>query len=90
MGEAEVQLGLTHGSARRFNGRFGRAVELDVVVELVLWDRPRLGERAIARDVSGGASLIRYARREVAVGLIERGLERAGIDVEQHFALPHK
>jgi hypothetical protein len=90
VGEAEVQLGLTYGAAGRFDGRFGRAVELDVVVELVLWDRPCLGERPIARYVSGRATLIRDARREVAVRLIERGLERAGIDVEQHFALPDK
>ncbi len=61
VGEAEVQLGLTHGAARRLDGRLGRAVELDVVVELALRNRPRLGERAIALDVSRRASLIRDA-----------------------------
>ena len=90
MGEAEVQLGLTYGAARRFDGRFGRAVKLDVVVELALRNRPRLGERAIALDVSRRATLVRDARREVAVRLIERGLERTGVDLEQHFALPDK
>ena len=103
MGEAEVQLGVfdrSFSGGDRSLGRlhrgFGLRLLLHIVVELALGDGACLGKRGVALDVDLGEAELRLGLqhltlclRQLAFGLIERGLEGTRIDLEQDLAFGH-
>ena len=86
--EADVQLGLVRGGARGLDGRDRRVVNLDVVIELALRNRTRLGERTIPFHVSRRSCRVSDALGELRVGLVERRAKGTRVDLEQQFVLP--
>ncbi len=86
-GEAEVQLCGADLRLRRGDGGLVGGERLRFGVELALGDGVRLGERRVALDVDGGELDLRLGLRELALGLVERGLQRTRIDLEEHLAL---
>jgi len=85
--EAQVQLSDAYLRPGRVDGGDGSAVSLDVVVELAPRNRPRLGERSVALEVAGSLARVRLALGELRLGLIERRLKGARVDLEENVVL---
>ncbi len=88
-GEPEIQSRGLYGRLRRLDRCLCRQIRLDVVVELALRDRARLGERPIARDIALGLSELGLRLRKLRFRLRERCLEGTRIDLEQHITFAH-
>jgi hypothetical protein len=87
--EPEIELRRFDGGGRGLDSRLRREVRLNIVVELALRDGALGGQRPVALEVALGLPELRLRLGETRFSLRQNGLERPGIDFEQHLTLPH-
>ena len=86
-GEFEVERGLANRRLLRGDRGFGDALGLGALVEGLLGDGLVAHELRGAREIGLGKGEVGPRLRQVGLGLVERGLERALVDREQEVAL---
>ena len=88
-GEAEIQLRVFNGGFVRFDLCLRRQVRLNCVVQFLLADGLFLRERRVALHVQFRFARLRLVLRKFGLGLIQRGLKRARINLKQQIAFFH-
>jgi hypothetical protein len=81
--EIQVQLRLLHLRLGRLHQCFGREIGLDVIVQLLLRNGVFLRQRYLAVDIVLGSARLCHVLGELSLGLVEHGLKRAHVDLEQ-------
>jgi len=85
--ETEIQPRAFDGGLIGLHLRFAGEIRLHSVVEGFLAQRLFLGQRRVTLYVQLGLGELRLVLREFRLGLIQRGLERARINLKQQIAL---
>ena len=78
----DIRLGSLHQSLRT-------EFRLDLRIKLALSDGSRLRQRRVSLDIEPRLAKLRLRLRELALCLIECGLERTRVDLKEYIALSH-